>query len=719
MSTLYPSSIELPYAGRIDSVAQTAPPLFVNTHSVDAPKRRQRFSDIPYRYILSSPITTPHPALGAVLRLGPDYICFHRASGVDFQVWKPSAAYVFPFVQPLFLASFVISVALSPLPPPSRRRRRRRRGMFSSLNSLLPSVLHLNSSPTAPKPIVIEDDEDDVQEEAVKNESKTERREREKKASETFIFVRPPPAKSNHPLNLQVQLVPPNTRAPGLPTPRQSIDDTLPETPLSRTQSNLSSTSSFSSVSSTASGRRMIIPLYNLQAHNVMTNIVVDAGTDAKIAKFAKRGMELIDLAVMEPVEVWAASKVDNREVKQQDSRSSAGALMPPTGPSPASSAVSLSSAGSHAPSATSDKARKNLFGKMFKRNSKEPATPDMTPTQARHTRNLSAGSMHRSPSPIFPRRSVDVPLAEKEEPQAANVPREVLLPATLGIQPLLSISTTNPATYPNLVSLFTSSAYPPAVRGVFNGRGPAMYVWTVRRWLKGDVGSVLGGMLRGSNQIVVGEGSEVRVEWRRGKPKKKRAKNPNTPAAPRRKRTSVGSGSSTSATSAEGFSRLKTGEDDGEESDPEDSETPWTCTVKVKSLGPLLPRTPTSTNRNFFPSPRTVPEARSVKVKVGTLSPTPHHPKVVAMLKVPYPLPDVEVERVGIVRRRVVSLEEGVGEGGGRKVVSEGTPTGLVFTAEEIKDVVCSTGLWLVVREGFGGVGKVSRKGDGWRIRA
>ncbi len=27
--------------------------------------------------------------------------------------------------------------------------------------------------------------------------------------------------------------------------------------------------------------------------------------------------------------------------------------------------------------------------------------------------------------------------------------------------------------------------------------------------------------------------------------------------------------------------------------------------------------------------------------------------------------------------------------------------------------------GLWLVVREGFGGVGKVSRKGDGWRIRA
>ena len=36
-----------------------------------------------------------------------------------------------------------------------------------------------------------------------------------------------------------------------------------------------------------------------------MTNVIVDAGTDAKIAKFQKRGIELIDLALLEPVEVW------------------------------------------------------------------------------------------------------------------------------------------------------------------------------------------------------------------------------------------------------------------------------------------------------------------------------------------------------------------------------------------------------------------------------
>ena len=42
-----------------------------------------------------------------------------------------------------------------------------------------------------------------------------------------------------------------------------------------------------------------------------------------------------------------------------------------------------------------------------------------------------------------------------------------------------------------------------------------------------------------------------------------------------------------------------------------------------------------------------------------------------------------------------------------------------MLLTAEEIKDMLSCTAFWLVVREGFGGVGKVNRKGDGWRIRA
>ena len=43
---------------------------------------------------------------------------------------------------------------------------------------------------------------------------------------------------------------------------------------------------------------------------------------------------------------------------------------------------------------------------------------------------------------------------------------------------------------------------------------------------------------------------------------------------------------------------------------------------------------------------------------------------------------------------------------------------TVLVLTAEEIKDFVASTVLWLVVREAMGGVGEDKRKGDGWKLR-
>lgn len=116
-------------------------------------------------------------------------------------------------------------------------------------------------------------------------------------------------------MNLQVQLVPPHSR--GI-LPRQSIDfeagqsSSLCRTISTRSQESSStygSTSSFSSATSTAnsstSSARRIVPLYNLQAHNVLPNVIVDAGTDAKIAKFQKRGIELIDLALFEPVEVW------------------------------------------------------------------------------------------------------------------------------------------------------------------------------------------------------------------------------------------------------------------------------------------------------------------------------------------------------------------------------------------------------------------------------
>ena len=151
------------------------------------------------------------------------------------------------------------------------------------------------------------------------------------------------------------------------------------------------------------------------------------------------------------------------------------------------------------------------------------------------------------------------------------------------------------------------------------------------------------------------------------------------------------------------------TAEDDGEESDPEDSETPWTCTLHLRSRAHAHRRSSTVSvsHPSHPPSAPAPPEPRvDLKLKVATLAPAPHHPKVVAQIKTPFPMPDVLVDS-GVVQPRATGLPHP----GGNDVEA------LVLTAEEIKDIVSCTGLWVVVREGYGGLAK-KRKGDGWLIR-
>ncbi|KAF8890768.1 hypothetical protein BD779DRAFT_1516989 [Infundibulicybe gibba] len=688
--------------------------------------------------------------------------------------------------------------------------------MFSTLASFLPSALNNDKSKFV---LDTESDEVKVPSGAASGgnvpaedsglKSKKEVKER-RSANETFIFVRPPPSKSNHPLNLQVQLVPPNTRGPsGLAssTPnRQSVDlSSAPASPtdenatLSRTSSNRSSTSSasysgygstasFASTASASSTRRTIIPLYNLQAHNVLTNVIVDAGTDAKIAKFQKRGIELIDLALFEPIEVWGDSStapggrtsVDELGLKPSgfSARSAASNTMnlgapphthdsrpvTPDAGTPGSSALSLpsSSSHSHAPPSPSPTpvlhGKRSIFGKMFSKKppiSSSPYLPEIKPTK--HTRTPSTPSAsaslatpkpnHRptstqlTPVPLSPAPSITATPTQSQIQQQQNQPR----PLILGIQPTLNRA--------------------------------LLYVWVVRRWFKrpsdpvdpnNHGGSLSNGMLSvnaGMNNLKqLGQkfsfesdgrrgGVEVRFEWKRGSAPgaKLRAKKgspegrtgrrgtigvqdenrlsvisqqsvstgvsvgaseeggaPDSVGAGRRKHrkekspvpaSRVGRGGKRGSLllgSAEGGDgdedEIADDIDEGAESDPEDSETPWVCTLKLRRL---LARG--EGEGGSVPPP-------ILRVKVGTLSPTPHHPKVVAMLKVPFPLPEVEVESMEVVGKRAPQNHPIL-------------PT-TRLTAEEIKDVVCSTGMWLVVREGFGGVGKVSRKGDGWRIR-
>ena len=550
----------------------------------------------------------------------------------------------------------------------------------------------------------------------------------------------------------------------------------------------------------------MIIPLYNLSAHNVMTNTVLDAGTDAKVAKFGRRCLEIIGLAILEPTEVWAGkdhahgagvgAASDPLGIPIQRSSSRQSSLAPPgqngsragtpdPSHSPGSSRLSMSSDHSsfisHGYQPTNDPAKisavapptgaRKLFGKMFR---KKEGASSVDPTS-----NSPVSSSLSPPKALSP-------LPEVRTPTSVKPPTDVLLPAVLGLQPTLSAATN-----------------PPSGRCV-------SYVWIVRKWLKVENQGLISGALakigreasahRTGHTAPGAEEWEIRFEWSRGNSKggkRRRATRrpsmdvggsinsrtpsrrdsavlgPDDPAPSRRTSDGVAisidsprqsldvpekptprarsprsdrgvktvSLTSTNPSDEDAVARGQQ-EDKADDSDPEDSETPWTCSLILTHLSQPVPSTVpqgrghmrtlsssgagampdltasrSATHKAFAsesghdPAPLPAP----TKLKVATLMPAPHHPKVVCQMKVPFPLPDVEVD-YGVLRKRLV-----LADGSTRSTVSMNRGPGAqpsIMTAEEIKDVVCSTAFWVIVREGFGGLGKKNRKGDGWKIR-
>lgn len=73
------------------------------------------------------------------------------------------------------------------------------------------------------------------------------------------------------------------------------------------------------------------------------------------------------------------------------------------------------------------------------------------------------------------------------------------------------------------------------------------------------------------------------------------------------------------------------------------------------------------------------------MRLRIATFkfSPTPHHPKIAALIKAPFPLPDVVVDKLQ-VRRRAVS-PKGIARPSWN--LNGGAPDGgrLVLTAEEM----------------------------------
>lgn len=113
---------------------------------------------------------------------------------------------------------------------------------------------------------------------------------------------------------------------------------------------------------------------------------------------------------------------------------------------------------------------------------------------------------------------------------------------------------------------------------------------------------------------------------------------------------------------------------DDGDESDFEDSERPWICHLVIDS------------SASIPSAARGGGGAAIVRIYVATLAPAPHHPKLVASLAMPFSLTPI-------------SLGGNAGDG---------------MSVEEIKDVVAVSALWLIVRERLGGstIAKVKKRG-------
>lgn len=578
------------------------------------------------------------------------------------------------------------------------------------------------------------------------------------------VIVRPPPSLTNSPLNLQLQLIsslPANQNshpvhsgsslpssnsvtAPGLRVlarPGQSesgrrdsnasAEDDLRldvdghsgegssgansaspgmrrSASIRSNRSNISSAggSTFSTVS-----MRRIQPLYNLTFHQWLPDVVTDAGTDEKIARFLKKGVELVGVVILDPIEITP----------------------------PRSSPVSASSGRSAI--------------------SKPVPTP---PTVLQPSPAMTSSFLSRFKKLSTSFRAPAAPPAPSRQPALPSSPKLGDLPKGI------TLSGENP----KVVPLFDPEGTVPLKdkdgHDVERRRAKG-YTWVARKWLRRDLAMQLVATEAAGAENVVRE--EVAFEWRRGgvassttrsgraragttpsihvrhpsdaslpptTPTKTTPRNSQigpsarasptpvlsvtTSSAPSSPTTNVPAGTHERRTLAQGgggYAREQLGHREGErpksslsisstvsdfvpspdqdnasdagdhsapvqgaDEDEEDLEQPWFCY--------LLYRPPLSTT--LAPDqvhPSSPISASSIgsgsttrKILLAKLSPLPYHSKIVASLSVPFftalQLGDEDVE----------------------------------ISVEDMKDILSVTAMWITVRESLGGIGE-RRKGD------
>ncbi len=271
-----------------------------------------------------------------------------------------------------------------------------------------------------------------------------------------------------------------------------------------------------------------------------------------------------------------------------------------------------------------------------------------------------------------------------------------------------------------------------PAVVGPHTGGGPLAgsrpirYTWTIKRWSAAKGGGTNNGWTASHSSDPALPG-EVILTWQRSKIAKRRQSQGDLKGERARRpdldgiidgnlsrkasvTTSDASASSVSANTPQTPALLSPGmadthnrsadsralsprksrpasvmtmsanEDEGD-SDPEDSETPWTCSIRVPS-GPSSWKSRHGTESTKW---RTTCDG----VMVATMYPAPHHPRVVAQFKLPLELPTLATGLTTSHGADSTAVEE------------------IMLTEENIKDCLFVTALWLVAREEFSGLGR------------
>ncbi|ODN96449.1 hypothetical protein L198_04163 [Cryptococcus wingfieldii CBS 7118] len=669
-----------------------------------------------------------------------------------------------------------------------------------------------------------------------------------KQPLDTYIIVKPPPAAAKNPLNLQIQLVVKRNRPRGVSTsfdyssavpstPGKERDGDLsdnspvPTTPtssqfgppsspasaispsseaggvsLKRSQSVKSSMSTATSSTTSGGSGRRIEPMFNLAVHSVVhPTVVTDAATDVKVAKFLKRGVDVVGVGIVEPAEIFSSSsdptlcpvtshttsdaersEVPRRRPLSVASYNSAN-LLSDDGASKSGIRASLDMKGFKFDSLRvkeggpgGENGAKKLFGKIFRKKKNAGDDEGASSTAMRRSASVQSADVGASASETMPH-----PASKTNNQTYAGYSDSHLVPSTTLANPTFG---TSPSV---IVRPQAGAARSPCDRNFLrpelpdkpptsptlgpsnfrpSGSRPIGYTWTVRRWARRNsegwsahlVAAASAG-LEMVGALDLADEHEVQFEWIKGSPNDREdegdftksrglsalgrargistdsrasatpsfinsdrprsfspssvtpnelsgASNPPSPFSsrphspafdsrpdPLRRVSHAASAASSEASrqpsisfedtsSINGGGGDTTADEDATSEDPEDSEGPWSCWVWVKGTGQ--------------------------RQLLGTLVRAPHHPKVIGVLKIPVSLDAVSLTDV---KRQPASSGDGAADGELGTAVKK-VKESVALTEENLKDMVCVTGLWLVAREDFGGLARTGKRKAGRR---